>query len=368
MPAPAPNLPAVIDSTSSFSLLPAAHSLAGTIANTDFVPRALRGKPEAVLACILTGNELGVGPMQSLSKIHVIEGRPSMAAELMRAVIIRDGHDLWVEESNNTRCVLGTRRAGSSRDQTFTYTIDDAKQAGLSSKDNWRKYPRAMLLARATGELARAVYPDILAGISFTSEELTDGTDADIEDTATPPARTAKRAAARTAKATRPATRPAAPAAGDEPPLPGEDGDVTGPRLSGPQMVAMRFNDRGITDRDERLQIIGAIVGHEISSSKDLSIDEIGRVLGVLDDDAQFEEVAYAETVDADDAGSVTADEELDEAPVLARPADAAGWRDLLRAHRKRVVDALMVTGTANLEDLNDEQADALLLWLGRES
>ena len=48
----------------------------------DFVPPALRGKFEAVLACILAGHEAGVSPMQALSKIHIIEGRPAMAAEL----------------------------------------------------------------------------------------------------------------------------------------------------------------------------------------------------------------------------------------------------------------------------------------------
>ena len=63
--------------TSSIELAGTAWPIAQQIARTEFVPAALRGKPEAVLACIMTGHELGIGAMQSLAKIHVIEGRPA---------------------------------------------------------------------------------------------------------------------------------------------------------------------------------------------------------------------------------------------------------------------------------------------------
>lgn len=367
------NLPAVVDSTSSFTLLPSAMTLARQVAGTDFVPKALRGKPEQVLACILTGHELGVGPMMALSKIHVIEGRPAMAAELMRAVILREGHDLWIEEHSNTRCTIGTRRNGSVRDQTFTFTLDDAKQAGIAGKQVWRQYPRAMLLARATGEMARALYADILAGISYTTEELTDGDE--VDDVDAPPPASNGRAGKRTAKASKPATRAAAqpkpaPVATDLPPLPGEDeyDDVTaGPRMSGAQMVAMKFGDRDITDRDERLQITSTIVGRGVTSSKDLTPDEISKVLEVLGDDDAFDKVGYAETVGDDER---QADDETEDQTRLRlkRPSDTAGWRELLKQHGKRVVDALKVTGTPSLDNLDDEAADALLLWLTRES
>jgi len=39
-----------------------------------------------------------------------------------------------------------------------------AKSAALHQKDNWRTFPRAMLASRAKSELARDVYPDVLAG------------------------------------------------------------------------------------------------------------------------------------------------------------------------------------------------------------
>lgn len=218
---------------SSFELAPAAWGLAQKIAATEFVPKGLRNEPTKVLACMLTGNELGIGPMQALAKIHIIEGKPGAAAELMRALILRDGHEFWIAESTNTKCTVGIKRKGSTREQMFTWTMDDAKAAGLSGKGPWRTYPRAMLLARATSEGARAVCPDSISGLSYTVEELSDGGVYDPDDvaTATEPAAAAK-PAGRTARASRAATAPAAPALtvvrdqptlAEVPPLPGED-------------------------------------------------------------------------------------------------------------------------------------------------
>lgn len=156
--------------------VPEVRELAGDLVDTDFVPKALRGKRGAVLACILTGQELGIGPMSSLAKVHVIEGRPALSAELMRAIILRAGHHLWLEESSATRVTIaGARKETPDHVTRITWTMDDAKRARVSNKDNWTKYPRAMLTARATGELARMVFPDVLAGISYTKEEVEDG-------------------------------------------------------------------------------------------------------------------------------------------------------------------------------------------------
>ena len=146
--------------------------LAQRIAATPFVPGALRNRPESVLACVLYGAELGLGPMQSLSSIHVIDSRPAAAPELMRALIARAGHRIDVRESTDDRVTLAGRRADTGAEAVVTWSMADAQRAKLAGKGAWATYPRAMLLARATSELARMLFADVIAGLSYTPEEV----------------------------------------------------------------------------------------------------------------------------------------------------------------------------------------------------
>lgn len=312
---------------STLALAPEAWQLAQRLQRTDFVPDALKGKPEAVLACILAGAEVGVSPMQSLSKIHVIKGRPAMAAELMRAIVLREGHELWIEEQSSERVILVGQRKGSQRETRMTWTLDDARRAKLLSNPSWQNYPAAMLLARATAALCRAIFPDVLAGISYTIEELQDGDVIDLELAAEPPTRAAAPAPAkRTARARQAATRgsdapaetepPVEPKAEhEEAPLPGEDDvvdaelvdefevgdsdpgappidgwpdDYEGPdqqiegRAYAPtQVLAIRAGELGL-DRQEKLDVCSSIVGRGIDSTKDLEPDEVKLVLETM--------------------------------------------------------------------------------------
>lgn len=152
-------------------LLPTYIELAGRIANTEFVPSALRRRPEAVLAALMSGAERGLGPMESLRSVHVIEGRPSLSAEAMRALVLAAGHEIEIVESTPMRATVVGRRAGSdSTSPSFTWTMDRARRARLAGKDNWVKYPEAMLLARASTDLCRAVFPDVIAGLASFEE------------------------------------------------------------------------------------------------------------------------------------------------------------------------------------------------------
>lgn len=154
--------------------LSAAAYVANQVAGTEFVPKALRGKAPAVLAAVLTGRELGIGPMEALAKLHVIDGKVGVSPELMRALVLRAGHSIHPTTYTDERVTLEGRRADSGAQAHVTWSMEDAKRAGLAGKGAWATYPRAMLLARATSELCRLLFPDVISGMSYTPEELGD--------------------------------------------------------------------------------------------------------------------------------------------------------------------------------------------------
>ena len=172
-------------------------TLAKLTTDTEMVPKTLRGRPSAALAVMVYGHELGLRPMTALREVFIIDGTPSCSAKLMRALIFRAGHKLeWITTSS-TECKLHGERADGRGTATVTYTLDDAKLAMLLGKDVWKRYPRAMLAARATSELARLIFPDVTVG--YTPEELSrvdlsgeydyldvEEADAPPEDTAAP--------------------------------------------------------------------------------------------------------------------------------------------------------------------------------------
>ena len=158
----------------TFGVVGAALGLADTICDTEAVPKAYRGRSDAIVAIFLQGYELGLGPMQSLRSIVMIQGTPTLKAETMRALVQRAGHDIDVEATDEACTVRVHRREWApERWSTFTFTLADAERANLVG-DNWRKYPRAMLMARATSEACRAVFADVLGGVSYTPDEIGD--------------------------------------------------------------------------------------------------------------------------------------------------------------------------------------------------
>ena len=245
-------------------LLAQVGQLAHAIADTDFVPRALRGNEAAIVAAILYGDEVGLSPMQSLSKVSVIDGRPSIAAEAQRALILAAGHQIWFEDLTTTKATWAGRRAGADIVQRVTWTMDDAKRAGIAGRQNWRTYPRAMLSARASAELARAVFADVIGGLAAT-EELEDPGSVEAAGmpgvAETPAAQAASGTPVRrrrtnpaaviapTAAAAAPPPGPPEPPLPDDYPLP-EPAKITDPQM---RMLMGLFRKVGLEDREARL-------------------------------------------------------------------------------------------------------------------
>lgn len=164
--------------------------LANMLAKSELIPNALRNKPADVLLVLMKGNELGLLPMQALSLINVIQGKPVIAAEAMAALVRSNApicRFLRMVESTDTIATFETQRAGDPEPTRLSYSIEDAKKAGLSGKDNWVKQPKTMLRWRALSAICRLIYPDLTQGLS-TPEEMEEVAERDITpDRVAPP-------------------------------------------------------------------------------------------------------------------------------------------------------------------------------------
>lgn len=138
---------------------------------------------EEVLVRIAAGRELGIGAMQSLRQIYVVNGRPSLDASLILGLCLSSPVCEYFEiaESSAHKATFKAKRRGRP-EQVMTWTIEQARAAKLADKDNWKGYPDAMLRARCVAALARVVFPDVLGGF-YAREEMEDGA---IDTTGTP--------------------------------------------------------------------------------------------------------------------------------------------------------------------------------------
>lgn len=142
-------------------------ALATRLAESNLLPKALQKRPSDVLVVMMMGRDLGLTSMQSLRQVHVIEGRPSMSAEMMVALCLQrpDVCEFFsLVESSDSKATYRTKRKGAEP-VSMSYTIEQAAKAKLVGKQNWQNHTAAMLRARASSSLARVVYPDLTNGI-----------------------------------------------------------------------------------------------------------------------------------------------------------------------------------------------------------
>lgn len=274
----------------------AAYQVAENLVRTSFVPEGFRGKPHEATAAILSGLEVGLSPMAALRSFDVIQGTAAPRAVTLRAIVQSAGHEMEIVESNATRCKMRGRRRGATAWQEVAWTIDRAKALKLTGKSNWQNQPQAMLVARATSELARLIAADAILGIGYSSEEIADGGASDTQVTAdtTAPTTTGTRKMSR-ATVQRPATEPEQPA--DEPQSADPD-PITQPQI---KKMAAAMNELGMTDRDMALAYVADVIGRSVESRNDLTKDEASRVIDALERDLAGEppaEIHDAEVVE----------------------------------------------------------------------
>jgi hypothetical protein len=122
---------------------------------------------DKAFAVLLKGHELGFSPMASAGSISIIKGKVSLSADATVALCKRSPACLYLRlvESSEEVATYETQRHGDPSPTSLSYTIAQAKTAGLTGSQTWRGHAPAMLRARCGAAIARAVYPDLVAGI-----------------------------------------------------------------------------------------------------------------------------------------------------------------------------------------------------------
>lgn len=131
---------------------------------------------EKIVIALQTGLEVGLPPMQALQSIAVIQGRATIWGDALPALVwasgLCEGIDETIEgtgDARTARCVAKRKGAGQI---VGTFSMGDAKRAGLLGKGPWSQYPDRMLKTRARAFCLRDGFADVLRGLQVREEVL----------------------------------------------------------------------------------------------------------------------------------------------------------------------------------------------------
>lgn len=142
---------------------------------------------QTAFTIVQMGKELGFAPMQALHQIVPIQGKLSLSAKAIGAVLRKGGvkfrtledgvyvygekvsvEKLDAEKATGMRTTIEFTRDGMIELCSFTWR--DAELAGLTTKDNWKRMPKEMLYARCLAKGANRIGQDLLLGLYMTDE------------------------------------------------------------------------------------------------------------------------------------------------------------------------------------------------------
>ena len=148
-----------------------AMTFANMLADSELVPKDFKGKPGNCLIAMQWGSELGLKPLQALSNIAVVNGRAALWGDAVIALVRGSSLCEYVRESDDGHTATCRVKRKGEAEHVTTFSMDDAKQAGLASKQGpWTQYPKRMRQMRARAFALRDVFPDVLRGMPVAEE------------------------------------------------------------------------------------------------------------------------------------------------------------------------------------------------------
>lgn len=160
----------------TFSLVPTtldeAMRYAEIMAKSSVVPKDYQNKPGDILVAVQMGAEVGLKPIQALQNISVINGRPAIWGDAALALVKSnplcvDIIETYDDKEKIARCVA--KRKGKS-DVIGEFSYEEAKKAGLISRETYQKYEKRMIKMRARSYALRDQFTDVLKGLILAEE------------------------------------------------------------------------------------------------------------------------------------------------------------------------------------------------------
>ena len=139
---------------------------------------------EGIFAIVEKAKSIGVSPLDALNGgMYFVQGKVEMTSAMMNQLIRMCNHSITKDKrSDDTICILHGKRADNGDTWVESFSIDDAKKAGIY-RNQWLKYPKDMLFARSLSRLARQLFPDVIKGC-YVQGEIADAPafDATVEE------------------------------------------------------------------------------------------------------------------------------------------------------------------------------------------
>ena len=127
---------------------------------------------EQVFTLMLIAQAENIHPMKALMAYDIIQGQPALkASEALARFMDCGGKIKWIKSDSESAKAEFTHPSSGSFE--YEYTVQDATEAGLINKDNWKKNLKAMLRARCTSAGIRMSYPRCLNNM-YTADEVQD--------------------------------------------------------------------------------------------------------------------------------------------------------------------------------------------------
>lgn len=157
-----------------------AMTIAKMLAGSKLVPQQYQGHPEDVLIACSWGESLGLKPLSALNAIAVVNGRPQLFGDALKALIMKHGtiEEQW--DNENDVWTMTAHRKGFP-DVTWSYGYNDAIAAGHVScnpqsntfglgarrSEAWVKYTKRMCQLKCRNFVIRDAFPDVIQGIDI---------------------------------------------------------------------------------------------------------------------------------------------------------------------------------------------------------